>query len=167
MLAQNTRGGCWWHGSRGWTFSPISHYTLLPCNSWQQSGSVTQRCLTWKCTSSQPSSCHWIPPGENDDTHWPSSIFAERLWSPSSGCELSEVVHGAFQQWGQWHWDTSAGADCYERSTQVLVHCWRKCTASGDDYTEKAFCSWERAFLNSIIVLFVAVVANIGISRRH
>jgi hypothetical protein len=23
MLAHDSRGGCWWHGSRGWTFPPI------------------------------------------------------------------------------------------------------------------------------------------------
>jgi len=28
-LAHNVRGGCWWHGSRGGTFPPISHYMLL------------------------------------------------------------------------------------------------------------------------------------------
>jgi len=29
-------------------------------------------------------------------------LIAERLWSPSSGCEHSEVVDDVFQQWWQW-----------------------------------------------------------------
>lgn len=28
-------------------------------------------------------------------------MFAAGLWRPNSGCESSEVVHGAFQQQGQ------------------------------------------------------------------
>jgi len=43
------RGRCCWYGSRGWTFQLISHYTLLLCNRWQHCGSLTERCLTWKC----------------------------------------------------------------------------------------------------------------------
>ena len=43
------RGRWWWYGSRGGTFPPISHSMLLPCDRWQQRGSLTQRCLTWKC----------------------------------------------------------------------------------------------------------------------
>ena len=34
MLAANIRSK-WWYGSRGWTFPPISHYTLLPCDRWR------------------------------------------------------------------------------------------------------------------------------------
>ena len=49
MLAHNTRGGWWWYGSSGGTFPPVFHYTLLPCDRWQQRGSLTERCLTWKC----------------------------------------------------------------------------------------------------------------------
>mgnify|MGYP001852539487 CR=1 FL=1 len=34
-------------------------------------------------------------------------------------------------------WDTSAGADFYAYSMQVLIHCWQKCIANGGDYVEK------------------------------
>ena len=34
-------------------------------------------------------------------------------------------------------WPTSTGADFYERGIQALVHRWRKCMASGDDYVKK------------------------------
>ena len=43
------RDRCWWYGSRGWTFPPISHYMLLLCDKWQQRGSLTEWCLTGKC----------------------------------------------------------------------------------------------------------------------
>jgi len=43
------QGGCWWYDSRGQTSSPIFHCMLLLCDRWQQRGSLTQWCLTWKC----------------------------------------------------------------------------------------------------------------------
>jgi len=48
MLAPDATGGCWWYGSTGQTFSPISRSMLLPCDRWQQRGTLTQWCLTWK-----------------------------------------------------------------------------------------------------------------------
>ena len=44
MLARNIRGECWCYGSRGWTFLPIFHYILLPCDRWQQRSSLTKWC---------------------------------------------------------------------------------------------------------------------------
>ena len=35
------RYGCWWDGSRGWAFPPVSHYMLLSCDRWQQRGILT------------------------------------------------------------------------------------------------------------------------------
>ena len=49
MLAHNVRGISWWYSSRGWTFSPVFCYILLPCDRWQQRGSLTKWHLTWKC----------------------------------------------------------------------------------------------------------------------
>jgi hypothetical protein len=34
-------------------------------------------------------------------------------------------------------WVDSAGKDFYKRSMKALVHCWRKCIASGGDYVER------------------------------
>ena len=48
MLVSDFRGRCWWYGSRAWTFLPIFYYILLPCDRWEQRGSLTERCLTWK-----------------------------------------------------------------------------------------------------------------------
>jgi len=49
LLAHSVRGRCWWYGSRGRTFPPISHYLLLLYDSWQQRGSLTEWHLIWKC----------------------------------------------------------------------------------------------------------------------
>ena len=49
VLAHNIRGRCWWYGSRGRTFPPVSHYLLLPWDRWKQRGSLTEWHLTWKC----------------------------------------------------------------------------------------------------------------------
>jgi len=34
---------------RDWTFLPVSHCMLLPCDRWQQRGTLTKWRLTWKC----------------------------------------------------------------------------------------------------------------------
>ena len=47
MLAHNARGKRW-YGSKCWTFPPILHYVLLPCNRWQQRGTLTEWRPTWK-----------------------------------------------------------------------------------------------------------------------
>lgn len=46
--------------------------------------------------------CHWISPCGKNCTHWHSLILVECLWGLNSGCEHSEEVDGAFQQWQQW-----------------------------------------------------------------
>ena len=46
MLAHRCR--CWWYGSRSWTFPPMFHYILLPCDRWQQRNNLTKWHLIWK-----------------------------------------------------------------------------------------------------------------------
>lgn len=58
---------------------------------------------------------------------------------------------------------TFSGADSYQHSTQA-PHWW-KCTANARDYVERAAENW--LFLNSVIVLFEAVVLSMEIIRRH
>jgi len=43
------RSGCWWYGSKGWTFPTIFCYILLLCDRWQQRSNMTKWCLTWEC----------------------------------------------------------------------------------------------------------------------
>jgi len=54
--------------------------------------------LTWKCVWSKGVKLNFSMQKKNG-THWHSSTLAEHLWRPNSGCEHSEVVDGAFQQW--------------------------------------------------------------------
>jgi len=98
VLAYDTRGRCW-YDSRGWNFLPIFHYTLI-CNRWQQRARLAKWHLTGKCVWSKgvsPNSSTW-----KNCTHWHSSILAECQCRPNSGCEHSEAVGSAFQQWWQW-----------------------------------------------------------------
>ena len=78
--------------------------------------------LTWKCVWSQGMKFFHAEKMakcgteflhvEKSGTHWHSSVLAEHLWWPNSGCEQSEVVGGVFQQWWQ-QWVTFAAADFY------------------------------------------------------
>ena len=64
-------------------------------------------------------------------------MLAECLRRLSSGCEHSEAVGDAFQQWQQWV--TIAGADFPERSMKAFVHRWQRCPADGGDCVEKEY----------------------------
>ena len=48
FMGHGVKGGCWWYGSNGWTFPPISHSILLLCDRWQQRGSLAEWRLCWK-----------------------------------------------------------------------------------------------------------------------
>ena len=91
MLAYDIRGGrCWWYSSRGWTFPPVFHYISLPCDRWQQSGTLTQRHLTevrrkHRCVNE-------LLHAEKNGTHWHSPAPAECQWRPNSGCEHREAA---------------------------------------------------------------------------
>jgi len=93
MLAHDVRGGCWWCGSRGWTFLSMSHYVLLPCDSWQQRGSLTGWCPTRKCVWSKGVSLNSCM-----QKKWQPMAFID-TWRPKSGYEHHEVMGGVFQQW--------------------------------------------------------------------
>jgi len=97
--------------------------------------------------------------------HWCSLMLAEHFWRPTSGCEHSEVVGGAFQQW--WQWVIFTDVDCYEHSMQALVYWWWQHTAHGGDCWRTVFCCWEFALSISVIVLFVSVVVSMEINGRH
>jgi len=80
---------------------------------------------------------HGIPPCGKNGIHWHSLTLAKCLWRVSSGCEPSELVGGVFQQWRQWQWVTTAGADLYECSMHYHVHHWQKCISNSGDYVEE------------------------------
>ena len=118
------------------TFPPIFHYVILPCNRWQQRGSLTKWGLMWKCgwskgvslNSSMWKKCHPL-----------TSVSACSTLLKTKQCEHSGIVGGAFQQWWQQQWVTSACTAFYKHGLQALVHCWWKCRANGGDYVEKVF----------------------------
>jgi len=61
-------------------------------------GAVWQNAI-WHGGSSEAKFCQWIPPCGKK---WYSTTLGEHFWRPNSGCEHSEVVNNAFQQWWQW-----------------------------------------------------------------
>ena len=98
------------------------------------------------------------------DTNWHSSTLAECLWRPNG----MRAQSGAFQQWQQHQWDTSAGAGFYRYDMHTSVHHWQKCRVNGGDHVKKmVFCNLEFALSNSITELILPVVVPIEISRRH
>ena len=108
MLAHSVRGRCWWYGRKGWTFPPVFHSMLLPCDRWQPRGSLTERCLTWKCTWSR-SVWNWIPPCRNSGTHW----------HPLTRAEVDR------DQTKQWTWAQWWGGYCVSSGVAVM---WRQAT---------------------------------------
>ena len=49
-LLYDISGGCWWYGSRDWTFPAIFHYILLLGERQHQTGSLTKWHPTQDCT---------------------------------------------------------------------------------------------------------------------
>jgi len=63
--------------------------TLLPCGRWQQRGTLTKWYLTLEVCAKQRCEIEFLHV-ERYSTHWHSSMLAECLWRPNSGCEHSE-----------------------------------------------------------------------------
>ena len=117
-------------------FEPSHQYPItFCCHVTDSSGRAVQYNGLWYGSKYGVKVYLWIPPCENNGNYWYVLILAERWWIPNSGCENTEGVGGAFQQWQQWI--TSTGSDFYQCSMQALVHHWWKCTANGDSYVEK------------------------------
>jgi len=97
MRAHDNTGGCWWDGSRGWAFPPISHNILLLCTDGSR-GALTEWHLTWERIGSEGaefSSSTW----KELQTLMPAECF----WWPNSGCEhskwcLSHCCHHCWKQ---------------------------------------------------------------------
>jgi len=85
--------------AKNWTFPPISHYMLLPCHTWQQRGSLTKWHLTWEVHMKQRCVIEFLCVEKM--APWHSSMPAKCWWRTNCGCEHSEAVGGAFQQWQQ------------------------------------------------------------------
>ena len=104
--------GEWWYGSRGWTFLTLLCYMLLPCDRWQQRGSLTEWHLTWKCMWSKGvalNSSMWKKwhPLTVLDTCWTFTMTKQWMWSQwGSRCFVSTVamVTVGHLQWCRWLW---------------------------------------------------------------
>ena len=88
MLAHDVRGGCWWYGSRGWTFPPVLYYMLLPCDWWQQRGSL--KCVWRRGVLLSSSVWKRLLPLTFVNT-WAPSMFTKQ-WMWGGGCCVSAVV---------------------------------------------------------------------------
>ena len=81
----------------------VSHQYPVTCCchvTWQQRGTLTKWCLTWKCTWNKGVSLN-----SSMQKKWHPLTFVnacEWFWKPTSRREHSEAVGGAFQLWQQW-----------------------------------------------------------------
>jgi len=163
MLAHGIRGRWWCYASRGWTFPPISHCILLPCNIMAAEGqsdtmaSDMEVCMAQRCgtefflAEKMPliDIHQYLPNASGDQTVDVSTV---RQWvvcfssDNNSGSPplvpilMSNASSCLLTKMDSWWWWL----------------CWRI-----------AFCSWEFALSNSVIVLFVSVVVSMEIKRRH
>ena len=126
MLACNIRGRCWWYGSRGWTFPTTFGYILLPCERWQQSGSLIKCHLTCKCMKQMRVTkfLHAEKMALLTFIIACSMLMEIKQWMWEQWDALRCFSTGAFQQWysnvkGKPH------PDFYKLGMQVLVHCWQ------------------------------------------
>ena len=101
MLADNIRGGCWWYSSRGWTFPPILCYILLLCNRWQQRGSLTEWCLTWK-------------------HRWSKGVeLNSSMWKKKHPLTLIDICW-TFMETKQWVWAQWGGGWCFSAAVTAM-----------------------------------------------
>jgi len=114
--------------------------------------------------------------GQSDKMLYDMEVFMKQRWDPLtliSACWTSMGTKqwtstqwgGVWQQWWQWQWVTSTGADFYEHTMQALLNYWWKSIANGGDCIEKQFCRWEIALSSGVIVLFVVI--SMEINRKH
>jgi len=108
MLAHDFRGRCWWYGSRGWTFPPISHSMPLLWTKW---------CLMWRCMWSKG-----VPLNSSLRKKWHPLTFVDACWM------FMETKQWIRAQWGGgWCFSavatatvvTFSGADFYEHGMQA------------------------------------------------
>ena len=64
-------------------------------------------------------------------------IFINACWTFTDQAGDVSTVGGAFEQWQQQQWVTSAGVDFYKHGMQALVDFWHNYIANGSDYAEK------------------------------
>jgi len=163
-LAHSVRDGCWWYDSKGWIFPPIFHYLLLPCDGWQQRGSLTKWRLTWKCAWSKDLSLNSSVVGKRmahaeiyqsllnvcgDQT---VDVSTERWWVVCFSNGHCDLKNKSYSRWPCRFLSVVCRILFITgENAQLLVSMLGK---------KKVFCSWEIALSNSVIVLLVAAVVS-------
>jgi len=85
MLAHDIRGGCCCDGDKGWTFPPIFHYTVLPCDGRQQRGSLIQ--WLWHGSVYEAQGWNWMAP--TDIAQYLLNVYGDQTVSGNSGLVLA------------------------------------------------------------------------------
>ena len=144
---------------------PSRQYSITFCY-WVADGSrgAVWPNVVWHGSAYEAEVCHQIPLCGKNGTYWHSSMLAEYLWRPNSGCECNEEVSGIFQWWRQQQWVTYAGADFYECIMQAHVHGWQKMWRW--THWKVVFCCWE---LHIVLPCFFFCIScsYMEINRRH
>ena len=138
-------------------------YILLPCDRWQQRGSLTEKCLTWKrimkqrCVSEFP---HVEKMAHIDSHQHLLNVSGNQTVDVStvrwciSAAEIATVGHlHCCRLLPAWH------AGC---SWWVKMWCWWWWLC-----LKIAFCSWESTLSKGVIVFLVSVVVSMQINWRH
>ena len=110
----------------GLNLPTISHYILLPWDRWQQRGSLTKWCLTWKSVwskgvelnSSMQEKLHLLT---FIDACWTFKETKQWMWAVRQWTVhiSNDAVITAVKQW-----ITSTATDFYKHTTKSLVHGW-------------------------------------------
>ena len=137
MLAHDIRDGCWWYGRRDWAFLPIFHYILVLRDRWQQRGSLTTWCLTWKCIWSKSMSLNSSKKIALINIHW-----FWTLWRSSSGHEHRWLM--CFNKWWQWHERWAMFLTSMQIFTGVM---WRLLVITGNKCTANLVTSLKNSLL--------------------
>ena len=137
MLAHYVRGRCWWYGSRVWIFPPIFPHILLPCDRWEQRGSLTKWRLTWKCI--------WSKGVELNSSIW-------KKWHPLAFTDACWT----FIEIKQWMWAQCGGGCAFQKTShipdghaQLSYHNMKSISISSSTYTSVLWpgnCVWSWIF---------------------
>jgi len=73
----------------------------------------------WHGRAYEAKVCQWIPSRRKNGIYRHALMLAEHLWRSNSGCEHTEAVCGALQQWWHWQWVTSTDRDCYKHGMEA------------------------------------------------
>jgi len=146
----------WWYDSKGRATHPIHYYNVLPCDRWQQRGSLTKWHLKQRCgielLHTGKKIIHW---------YWlsvyrarPVDVSTVRQWvhfSMAVVWKTTEYSRSCIQK----QWVTFAATNFfYKHVAQAFVHQLQKCTASGGNYVEKVFCIWGTALSKWYCILY-------------